>query len=171
MIYPLLIHTLLFIFAFQNSNPIGTPIWVPAFIVLLMLLLFWWGMARNSIPTNSEAIEHEEDIHTPHVEVEEKTETALTSPKEQAVPTTPEDLKKIEGIGPVIEKVLHKAGILNFAQLAAESVTQLEKIVRHDAGIRVAFPETWSEQAALARDGQWKQLHVLQDELKGGRRV
>ena len=127
-----------------------------------MLLFFWWGMTRNSIPTgNAEANQH--DDHAEHMEV--AIETAVSPP------TTPQDLKKIEGIGPIIEKVLHKAGLLTFADLAAASVSQLEKIVRHDAGIRVAFPETWAEQAALAQDENWETLGKLQDELKGGRRA
>ena len=47
----------------------------------------------------------------------------------------------------------------------------LEKIVREDAGIRVAFPSTWPVQAKLAADGLWDALEKFQDELKGGRRA
>ncbi len=153
MTHHIFIRTLFLAVAAENSDPVGTPIWFPIFLVVLMLLLFWWGMTRNSIPTGNTEVDEHDDHTTVTVEI------------------VPQDLKKIEGIGPVIEKVLHKAGLLTFADLAAASVTQLEKIVRYDAGIRVAFPETWAEQATLARDDNWETLSKLQDELKGGRRT
>lgn len=139
----------------------GTPIWVPAIIIVLLLLLLWWGLTRNTIPA---AVSGEpphghagEDRHAP-VAVE-------------ATAVSPDDLKKIEGIGPKIEGILHDAGIQTFAQLAAADVAHLEQIVREDAGIRIAFPDTWPEQARLAHEGRWEALEALQDELKGGRRA
>ncbi len=41
----------------------------------------------------------------------------------------PDDLKVIKGIGPEIERMLHKAGILSFAQLADLSPADLENIL------------------------------------------
>ncbi len=82
-----------------------------------------------------------------------------------------DDLKAIEGIGPKIETILHHAGIKTFAQLAASSVAALEKIVREDGGIKIAFPDTWPQQAGLAAAGKWDELERFQDSLKGGRRV
>ncbi|MCP4426139.1 MAG: hypothetical protein GY803_16730 [Chloroflexi bacterium] len=108
------------------------------------------------------------------VTVVEEKETAVVVPPEEPpapVPVEPDDLKKIEGIGPKIEGILHDAGILTFTQLAAAPVSHLEKVVREDAGIRVAFPDTWPEQAKLAADGLWDALEMLQDDLKGGRRA
>jgi predicted flap endonuclease-1-like 5' DNA nuclease len=64
---------------------------------------------------------------------------------------------------------LHEAGIFTFAALAVASVAHLEQIVREEAGIRVAFPDTWPEQARLAAAGDWNALEKLQDQLKGGR--
>lgn len=113
------------------------------------------------------------------VAVPEKKETAVTVAEPapsamtlaEAAPVVPDDLKIVEGIGPKIEGILHAAGIKTFAQLAAAPVDQLEKIVREDAGIRVAFPDTWPEQAKLAAANAWDALEKLQDELKGGRRA
>jgi predicted flap endonuclease-1-like 5' DNA nuclease len=65
-----------------------------------------------------------------------------------------DDLKRIKGIGPVIEKQLHEMGITSFRQVAALTP---EEIARIDAAIE--FPgrierEGWVEQArALARGG------------------
>jgi predicted flap endonuclease-1-like 5' DNA nuclease len=93
----------------------------------------------------------------------------MTLAEEPPAPVVPDDLKIVEGIGPKIEGILHAAGIKTFAQLAAASVSQLEYIVREEAGIRVAFPDTWPEQGRLAAAGDWAALEKLQAELKGGR--
>lgn len=104
------------------------------------------------------------------VTVSEPAPSAITMVDKAPEPVQPDDLKVVEGIGPKIEGILHAAGIKTFAQLAATPVDRLEQIVREDAGIRVAFPDTWPEQAKLAAEGAWEALEKLQDELKGGRR-
>jgi predicted flap endonuclease-1-like 5' DNA nuclease len=81
-----------------------------------------------------------------------------------------DNLERIEGIGPKISDVLGAAGVRTFAQLAATDVSSLEETIR-EVGIGLADPSTWPEQASLAASGQWSKLEVLQDELKGGRRV
>jgi len=85
--------------------------------------------------------------------------------------TKPDDLKRIEGIGPKIADMLNAHGILTFAQLAATDVQRLQRILE-EAGPRfqLADPESWPEQAKLAAAGDWTALASLQDGLKGGRR-
>jgi predicted flap endonuclease-1-like 5' DNA nuclease len=90
------------------------------------------------------------------------------SPQPEEKPT-PDDLKRIEGIGPQTASVLQTAGVTTFAQLAATNVEQIRTILR-GASIR-ANPGTWPEQASLAAAGKWDALKVLQVELKGGRRA
>jgi large subunit ribosomal protein L17 len=85
-------------------------------------------------------------------------------------PAAPDDLRRIEGIGPKISSVLQGAGITTFAQLAAADAAQLRQILR-GAGVRVADPTTWPEQASLAAADRWDGLEALQATLKGGRRV
>lgn len=97
------------------------------------------------------------------------------APKVTATPPAsgkPDDLRKIEGIGPKIAELLNKDGIMTFAQLANASIERLNKIL-DDAGPNYAVhdPGTWPEQSALARDNRWDELGVLQDRLKGGKRV
>jgi predicted flap endonuclease-1-like 5' DNA nuclease len=82
----------------------------------------------------------------------------------------PDDLELIEGIGPKMSELLHQGGITTFAQLAVTEASRLIRIVR-EAGLAMIDPRTWPEQARLAADGQWDALQVLQDVLKGGRRV
>ncbi|MFN8332566.1 MAG: helix-hairpin-helix domain-containing protein [Saprospiraceae bacterium] len=81
-----------------------------------------------------------------------------------------DDLTNIEGIGPAIAKVLKKAGILNYAQLAKTSVSKIQKIM--DSGgprFRMHDPGSWPKQADLLAKGKLKEFKVLTDRLKGGR--
>ncbi len=79
----------------------------------------------------------------------------------------PDDLKKIEGIGPKISGVLIDAGISTFEKLSKIDLQALEQILK-DANLRLAKPATWAEQAALAAKNDWDGLKNLQAELKGG---
>ncbi len=153
----------------EGTEPVGVPGWIPVVIGVILLFLFWWGLSRNSIPKGSPAAPAE-------VKTEEVPSVTAVPTKAVTLPIDPpavefDDLKKIEGIGPKIEGILHSAGVRTFADLAAASVSQLEKIVREDAGIRVAYPDTWPEQSALAANNKWAELETLQDALKGGRRA
>lgn len=80
-----------------------------------------------------------------------------------------DDLTVVEGIGPKISELFKNAGINTFAQLAAATVPQMRKIL-DDGGsrFRIANPETWAQQAALAAVNKWAELKKLQDELSGG---
>lgn len=81
-----------------------------------------------------------------------------------------DDLKKIEGIGPKIAKLLMEDGIVTFSDLAAAPLSQLEGILKA-AGPRFTMhkPNSWPAQAHLAADGAWDDLKLLQDKLDGGR--
>ncbi len=84
----------------------------------------------------------------------------------------PDDLKKIEGIGPKIASILNEAGIYTFSNLSQTPVDRLKGILS-EAGNRYKIhnPSTWPEQSALAADGEWDRLKQLQDQLDGGRNV
>jgi predicted flap endonuclease-1-like 5' DNA nuclease len=87
-----------------------------------------------------------------------------------AIESIADDLKRIEGIGPKIEELLNADGIKTFAKLAATNPQHLKELL-NAAGPRFKMhnPETWSQQAALARDGKWDELKLLQERLVGGR--
>ncbi len=107
-------------------------------------------------------------------EAEIATRTAEAIPVDvPPVEVVPDDLKKIEGIGPKISRVLGAAGILTFAQLAETTADRVREIlVAEDPRLgRISDPTTWAEQAELAAAGKWDELSTLQDALKGGRRV
>jgi predicted flap endonuclease-1-like 5' DNA nuclease len=93
-----------------------------------------------------------------------------TQKEQMRGPIEPDDLKRIEGIGPKISGVLAAAGIQTFGQLADADVGRLQQTLT-DAGMTLADPASWPEQARLAAAGDWTALQKLQDELQGGRRA
>jgi predicted flap endonuclease-1-like 5' DNA nuclease len=151
----------------------GIPWWVWIIIILLLAILIGWLLGLGSREKEEgPAAEEPHAVKAPAPAAEPAPLTAEpASPVEEKVePPPPDDLKLVEGIGPKISGLLQAAGITTFAQLADAEVGQLRQIVL-DAGIGIADPTTWPDQAKLAAAGKWDELEVLQDELKGGRRV
>ena len=85
-------------------------------------------------------------------------------------PVQRDDLKRIEGIGPRIEKMLNDDLIFTWAELAAAPVERLKGILRRGGDrYKMHDPKSWPDQAKLAAQGRWKELEELQDILQGGR--
>ncbi len=84
----------------------------------------------------------------------------------------PSNLQVIEGIGPKIEPVLNKAGIQNWSDLAVTELSTLEDIIK-GAGKRfeLADPTSWTKQAQLLANGQWKAFRDLEASLIDGRKI
>jgi small subunit ribosomal protein S6 len=82
----------------------------------------------------------------------------------------PDNLKRIEGIGPKIAEVLKAAGIASFSKLASMKPEEVKDVLIA-AGDRFSFqdPTTWPAQADLAAKGDWDKLKKWQEELKGGK--
>jgi predicted flap endonuclease-1-like 5' DNA nuclease len=90
---------------------------------------------------------------TETVETVEKTEKAAEK----------DDISRLHGIGPKINKALNDAGIFTFAQIATHAPEQLEKIVR-DAGVRmVGKAETWVEDSKKIVSGDLSPLQSASD--------
>ncbi len=154
----MLIHTILLAIQtaalLQAEEEQNFPWWLVILILAILMIIVIWALARNAKATEPPHVEHAHDERSP-----------------EPLPTkSPDDLKLIEGIGPKISSLLNAAGIMTFAQLASTSVTDLQAIL-DKAGLRLGDPATWPEQAARAAKGDLAGLQVLQDELKGGRRV
>jgi len=98
-------------------------------------------------------------------------EEASPAVEETKSDAKPDDLKKIEGIGPKISEILTEAGIPTFDALSKAEPDKLREILEA-AGSRYKMfdPTTWPEQAKLAAAGDWDTLKKLQDDLDGGRR-
>jgi predicted flap endonuclease-1-like 5' DNA nuclease len=137
-------------------------VWILIFLGLPLVVFLWWWLRRQAEEATAPAARIE--LKAPFYVAEEP------EPVPQPVPPTPDDLKRVEGIGPKIAGLLQAAGITTFAQLAATDASQLKRILR-EASITIADPTTWPEQAGLAAAGKWDALEALQAELKGGRRV
>ena len=94
----------------------------------------------------------------------------LASASAGGAPVHRDDLKRIEGIGPKIEKMLNDELISTWAELAVAPVDRLKNILRKGGDrYKMHDPTSWPDQAKLAAQGRWKELEELQDILEGGR--
>lgn len=80
------------------------------------------------------------------------------------------DLKIVEGIGPKIEELYHKAGIKTWEALS-ETSTKTSQSILDAAGESYSIhkPGTWAKQAKLAYQGKWQKLKDWQESLDGGK--
>jgi predicted flap endonuclease-1-like 5' DNA nuclease len=146
-------------------------------ILALFGLLIWLWIRRYS---------QEGAVRTPRMEIElppasPATDERAEQPVQVQTPVVPkpaparrqaahpDDLQRIEGIGPKIASTLQAAGIRTYKQLARARVERLKGIIT-EVGI-IADPTTWPEQAALAAAEDWVALAELKSQLKGGRRT
>ncbi len=142
----------------------GLPWWFWLLLLLIIILVVWWlwRSQKKAAPPAESAPAVVESVQMPaEVEVPQRA---------VSIPAEPDDLTIIEGIGPKIASTLQAAGITSFAQLANADISQLDQILKA-AGLRLANPGSWADQARLAAEGKWDELKTLQDNLKGGRAV
>jgi predicted flap endonuclease-1-like 5' DNA nuclease len=97
----------------------------------------------------------------------------LTDAEEQATAgdDEPDELERVEGIGPRIGAALRGAGITTF-RLLADAETETLQAALEQAGLRFApsLP-TWSRQAALLADGDEAGFVKLTESLVAGRDI
>lgn len=122
---------------------------------LLMVIVGWWSSSREGGQAEPA---HELASHSQHTAQEAAVET-----------TGPDDLTRLEGIGPKVARLLHESGITTFSALSKANAGELQKDLS-TAGLQMMNAEGWIEQATLAAKGDWQGLQKLQNELKGGRR-
>jgi predicted flap endonuclease-1-like 5' DNA nuclease len=123
-------------------------------IILLVILWFWFGREEGAATA----------VETPAAEPE------VEADEEPAAPAQPDDLKKIEGIGPKVASLLNEAGITTFQGMVDAGAEKLEAIL-NEAGLQMIDADTWPDQAKVAAAGDWEALGALQAELKGGKRA
>jgi len=109
----------------------------------------------------------------PEPVAEVKEEAPAEEAKEEAKPAAdakPDDLKKIEGIGPKISELMASNGYPTFALMGAAKPEDLKQILV-DAGSRYQMhdPSSWPLQAQMAAEGKWDELKKWQDEHDGGK--
>jgi len=155
-------------------------------IFLLVVLVIWLALRSQSgredlyEPVHDD--DHHHDDHDGHHHDEahaEEAEPETAAPAEAPAADEaevvvddakgePDDLTKIEGIGPKVSMVLINAGITTYSQLAGAEQEAL-KAALETAGYQYMDPASWPEQARLAAAGEWDALAAFQDDLKGGR--
>ena len=126
------------------------------------------------VAPKAEAVAPVAEVVAPKVEtpapVAEVVAPKVETPAPVAASGKADDLKKIEGIGPKIEQLLHDKGIITFSILAATSAEDVKTILT-EAGPRYTIhdPATWGKQAEMAAAGKWDELKAWQKELDGGK--
>ena len=144
--------------------------------VFFLAWVLHWLWTRLNEKEEPAAIEIEAQLAEPGVGTpapEEGTGDRAVEIELEAKVPEPDDLKRVEGIGPKFSSVLQEAGITTFAQLATATPEELAGILEaaDPRLLRLAHPASWPEQAALAAAGEWEALDALQRTLKRGRKA
>ncbi|RZJ52779.1 MAG: hypothetical protein EOO44_10705 [Flavobacterium sp.] len=80
------------------------------------------------------------------------------------------DLKIIEGVGPIIENLLNDAGIKSWYDLSVTSTEDLQAILdARGENDGINNPSTWAKQASYAYEGKWLELNEWQENLRSGK--
>ena len=149
--------------------------WLGIKVGLIVGLVVWWWLENQNKKNlkesaNAASLDKNQSIPLPMDEPSSVEPVIVKTPKSSAdQPAEQDNLTKIEGIGPKINRTLQEAGIQTYQQLAASDPAFLKQILL-DANIRIGYPDTWPEQAALAAKSDWTGLKEFQSELQGGRR-
>lgn len=86
------------------------------------------------------------------------------------IPKGPDDLTRIEGIGPKIAALLQDAGYNSYKALSQASVKDLKTVLAQGGDqFKSHDPSTWTRQARLAANAEWDELDDLQAKLTGGK--
>jgi predicted flap endonuclease-1-like 5' DNA nuclease len=166
-----------FLQAAQGVSPVViVVIVVVVILILLWLLLRWMSTQRQEKPVKAAAPSTAApSTVVPVMAAAAPAAVPAAAPMAAAPvavppaePAPPDDLVVIEGIGPKIASVLQAAGVTTFSQLAALAPERITEILRA-AGIRLADPRSWPEQARLAAAGDRDGLKALQERLTAGR--
>ena len=153
-----------------QSNVSDETVWL-IIIVIVIVLIVAWLLAKSDASDDSASYSAAEAPVEESAPVAEEVPAEVPTEAAASPPTAPDDLKRIEGIGPKLSSVLQEAGITTFAALAVKSPDELQGILDTAGVARISDPATWPEQAALAAEGKHDELSSLQDALKGGRRI
>jgi predicted flap endonuclease-1-like 5' DNA nuclease len=171
---------------FQNINPLAktTAIWEIALMLLGAFILGYlfsklrcWGKScscdcNNCGKCSGVATKAKASVKTVVPAVVAGAVAAKATHSWAANTGAKDDLKKVEGIGPAIEKVLNAANISTFAELAKTTQVEIRKLLDNAGShFQIHDGETWAEQAGLLRDGKMAEFETLVEKLKGGKRV
>ena len=113
--------------------------------------------------------ELEKHLLVPTKKSSSKSRTTQVLRAKETIKVAPDNLKLIEGIGPQVEILLAKRGIITWKRLSVTGIGELKRILAAGGdSFKLQDPSTWPEQAELAAANKWAQLEKLKLELKGG---
>lgn len=110
--------------------------------------------------TTTNTIDEDDDV----VKKAKKTDKA-----KKVVSANPDDLTKVEGIGPKAAEALLAAGFDTFGKLAEAQPDTIKEILTEASSTMAHLdPTSWPKQAQMAADGKWDELKEWQDSVRGG---
>jgi len=81
-----------------------------------------------------------------------------------------DDLKIVEGIGPKIKEMFHKADIRTWKALSDTAVAKCQEVLNKGGDrYKVHDPSSWPMQAKMCYEGKWKELVRWQEEHDHGK--
>jgi predicted flap endonuclease-1-like 5' DNA nuclease len=155
----------------EESSGWGWLVWVVLALFVVMVFLGWLVWSKGWLKQEEENVSHDTHGHDAHGhDAHGHDAHGHDAHEPEQAPTAPDDLVRLEGIGPKVAKLLADNGITTFAALAAADLAKLREIL-DGAGYKYMEPAGWVEQAKLAAKGDAEGLKALQEQLKGGRVV
>lgn len=94
---------------------------------------------------------------------------AIENHRPQGHTVAPQDLTRIKGIGPRIQRTLYEMGMISYLDIANYTPENLKTILDEAQPSALVDTESWPLQAQLASQERWEELEKLQDHLTRGR--
>jgi len=123
----------------------------------------------EAAPKKEEKAVEEKPAEKAEAAPKKEKKAAEEKPAKKEAKAKPEDLTKIEGIGPKAAEALVASGVKTYAELAAAEAEKVKEILTEASSTLAHLdPTSWPKQAKMAADGKWDELKEWQDSVKGG---
>ena len=123
----------------------------------------------EAAPKKEEKATEEKPVEKAEAAPKKEEKAAEEKPAKKEAKAKPEDLTKIEGIGPKAAEALVASGVKTYAELAAAEAEKVKEILTEASSTLAHLdPTSWPKQAKMAADGKWDELKEWQDSVKGG---
>jgi len=123
----------------------------------------------EAAPKKEEKAAEEKPVEKAEAAPKKEEKAAEEKPAKKEAKAKPEDLTKIEGIGPKAAEALVASGVNTYAELAAADAEKVKEILTEASSTLAHLdPTSWPKQAKMAADGKWDELKEWQDSVKGG---
>ncbi|MBO6531978.1 MULTISPECIES: 30S ribosomal protein S2 [unclassified Allomuricauda] len=125
--------------------------------------------AVEETPKKKEKAAEEKPAKKAEAAATKEEKPAEEKPAKKEAEAKPEDLTKIEGIGPKAAEALVANGLSTYAALADTDAEKIKEILTEASSTLAHLdPTSWPKQAKMAAEGNWDELKEWQDSVKGG---